>query len=57
MLDTLMISILADISQVYGLDGNYIPWSLIVRPQFVDTLLIVRLRSSMSMCHAVIINY
>ena len=57
MLDTFMVSILADISQVYGLDGNYISWSLIVRPQFVDTLLIVRLRSSMSMCHAVIINY
>ena len=28
-----------------------------VRPQFVDTLLIVRLRPNMSMRHAVIINY
>ena len=30
VLDTLMVSILADISQVYDLDENYIPWSLIV---------------------------
>ena len=30
MLDILMVSVLADISQVYGLDENYIPWSLIV---------------------------
>ena len=28
-----------------------------LRPQFVDTLLIVRLRPNMSMCRAVIINY
>ena len=30
LLDTLMISILADISQVYGLNEKYISWSLIV---------------------------
>ena len=30
---------------------------LLMRPQLVDTLLIVRLRLNMSMCHAVIIKY
>ena len=28
-----------------------------IRPQFVDTLFIVKLRLNMSMCHVVIINY
>ena len=30
---------------------------LVIRQQFVDTLFIVRLRTNMSMHHAVIINY
>ena len=37
--------------------GPNLATRLPVRPQFVDTLFIVRLRSNMSMRHAVIINY
>ena len=32
-------------------------WNKFLRPQFVDTLFIIRLRPNMSICYAIIINY
>ena len=36
---------------------NFKTVKMTVRPQFFDTLFIIRLKSNMSMCHVVIINY
>ena len=35
---------------------NFKTVKMTVRPQFFDTLFIIRLKSNMSMCHVVIIN-